>query len=147
MSCHSGLRILFHFNPLILLNSPRDWGLKIAQGGQTYPLNPAGIVEFEFENILFSIKVKWSGGEEYFSPWHIDCGVWTIFSYKSLKTWKSRGGKNNTDFWSTSVLVFIELCPRLCGTWNSLSSYFWYLIKWLGWSAGAFVKLNSSLFL
>lgn len=68
MSCHNGLRILFHFNPLILLNSPRGSELKIAQGGQTYPLNPAGIVEFEFENILISIKVKWSGREKYFSP-------------------------------------------------------------------------------
>lgn len=85
MSCHRGLRILFRFNPLILLNSPRDWGLKIAQGGQTYPLNPTTIVEFEFENILFSIKVKWSGEEEYFSPWRIECEVWTVFSYKKAE--------------------------------------------------------------
>lgn len=147
MSCHSGLRILFHFNPLILLNSPRDWGLKIAQGGQTYPLNPAGIVEFEFENILFSIKVKWSGGEEYFSPWSIECGVWTIFSNKSLKTWTSRGGKNNTGFGSSSVVVFIAALSCLCRMGRSLSACFWYLIMWLGWSAGAFVKLSSSLFL
>lgn len=88
MSCHSGLRVLFHFNPPILLNSPRDWGLKIAQGEQTYPLNPGGRVEFEFENILFSIKVKWSGGEEYVSPWSTECEVWTICFYKSMKTCK-----------------------------------------------------------
>lgn len=71
MSCHSGLRISFHFNPLILLNSPRVSDLKIAQGGQTYPLNPTGIVEFEFENIFISIKIKWCGGEEYFSPYRV----------------------------------------------------------------------------
>lgn len=47
----------------------------MAQGGQTYPLNPETIGELEFENILFSIKVKWSGGEEYFSPWSIECEV------------------------------------------------------------------------
>lgn len=88
MSCHSGLRVLFHFNSLILLNSPRDQGLKITQEVQTYPLNPAGRVEFEFEHILFSIKVKWSGGEEYFSPWNIEYEVGAIFSYNSLKTWK-----------------------------------------------------------
>ena len=88
--CHVtvDLEFYFHFNPLILLNSPRDWGLKIAQGGQTYPLNPAGIAEFEFENILFSIKMKWSGGEKYFSPWSTEWEVWTVCFYKSMKTWK-----------------------------------------------------------
>lgn len=54
--------------------------------GDTLSIKSASIVEFEFENILFSVKVKWSGGEEYFSPWSIECDIGAVFSYKSLKT-------------------------------------------------------------
>lgn len=53
--------------------------------GETLSIKSASIVEFEFENILFSVKVKWSGGEEYFSPWSIGCDAGAVFSYKSLK--------------------------------------------------------------
>lgn len=83
MSCHSGLRILFHFNTLILLNSHRDWGLKVARGDK--PIQDR-IVGFELENILCSFEVKWFGGEDAFQLEY--CEIWTVFFSINPKTWK-----------------------------------------------------------
>lgn len=105
----------------------------------TLSIKSASIVEFEFENILFSVKVKWSGGEEYFSPWSIECDVGAVFFYKSLKT---RGRKNKADSGSSSV---VEL-TCLCRMWSSPSAYIWYLIMWLGCLDGALLKLNFAYF-
>lgn len=107
MSCHSGQRFYFISIPLILLNSPRDRGLTDCPSrGQTYPLKSAGIVEFELENVLFSIKVKWSGGEKYFSPWSTESVKFEQFS--PIKARKLRNRE------AVKTALPIEAAPRWC---------------------------------